>query len=67
VELQYSSDGGRSWHGLGYERTAAGGAWNGTGRFVAGRLWRVRWVSAQGTAFVGAPTRAYGPTGKLYK
>jgi hypothetical protein len=66
VEIQYSSDGGHSWHGLGHERTAAGGAWNGTGRFVAGRLWRVRWVSPQGSAFIGAPTRAYGPSGKLY-
>ena len=68
VEVQYSSDGGRSWRGLAQERTAADGAWSGSGRFVAGRLWRVRWVSrAAGQAtFVGAPTRAYGPTGRLY-
>jgi hypothetical protein len=68
VEVQYSPDGGRSWHGLAQARTAADGAWSATGRFVAGRLWRVRWVSsAAGHAtFFGAPTRAYGPTGRLY-
>jgi hypothetical protein len=26
----------------------------------------VLWVSPQRTTFLGAPTRAYGPSGKLY-
>jgi hypothetical protein len=67
IVLQYSANGGGSWHGLAREQTSGAGAWSGGGRFVAGRLWRVRWVSSNGQAFTGAPTRAYsssGPAGR---
>jgi len=65
VVVQYSADGGRSWHGLADERTASDGAWAASGRFVTGRLWRVRWTSPAGQNFTGAPTRAYTVTGAL--
>jgi hypothetical protein len=65
VVVQYSANGGRSWHGLADERTASDGAWAASGRFVAGRLWRVRWTSPAGQTFNGAPTRAYTLTGAL--
>ena len=63
--VQYSSDGGRSWRGLATEHTDAGGYWTGTGRFVAGRRWRVRWVSPSRTVFTGPPIRAYTTSGTL--
>jgi hypothetical protein len=65
VVVQYSADGGRRWHGLADEGTASDGAWTASGRFVAGRLWRVRWTSPAGQTFTGAPTRAYTLTGAL--
>jgi hypothetical protein len=65
LTIQYSSNGGRSWHGLAGERTDTAGAWSGTGRFVARRMWRVKWTSAGGQAFTGAPTRAYTNSGTL--
>jgi hypothetical protein len=46
-------------------RTDARGAWAATGRFVPGRIWRVRWVAPNGRADAGAPTRAYTPSGQL--
>jgi hypothetical protein len=63
--LQYSSDGGRSWHGLDTEHTGSSGYWTGTGRFVTGRLWRASWVAAGGQTFRGSPIRAYTAAGKL--
>jgi hypothetical protein len=63
--VQYSADGGRSWHGLADERAGASGAWTGSGRFVAGRLWRVRWTSPAGQVFTGAPIRAYSNSGQI--
>jgi len=65
LTVQYSSNGGRSWHGLAGVRTDARGAWAATGRFVPGRIWRVRWVTPGGRAYTGAPTRAYTPSGQL--
>ena len=65
IVVQYSANGGRSWHGLADERTASDGAWTATGRFVAGRLWRVRWTSPAGQTLTGAPTRAYTLAGAL--
>ena len=65
LTVQYSSNGGRSWHGLAGVRTDARGAWAATGRFVPGRIWRVRWVAPGGRAYTGAPTRAYTPSGQL--
>jgi hypothetical protein len=65
LTVQYSSDGGRSWHGLATEHAGARGAWSATGRFVAGRRWRVRWVSPAGTVFTGPPIRAYSRSGAL--
>ena len=65
LTVQYSSDRGRMWHGLATEHTGARGAWRATGRFVAGRRWRVRWVSAAGTVFTGPPIRAYSSSGAL--
>ena len=65
VVVQYSANGGRSWHGLAHEQTAGAGAWSGSGRFVAGRLWRVQWTSPAGQTFSGAPTRAYAASGRV--
>jgi hypothetical protein len=65
LTVQYSSNGGRSWHGLAGARTAADGTWSATGRFVARRLWRVRWVSPSRQIYTGAPTRAYTTSGHL--
>ena len=65
IELQYSSDGGRTWRRLLSARTNSLGSWSASGHWVAHRMWRVRWVSAKGTVFVGAPTRAYTTSGKL--
>ncbi len=63
--LQYSADGGRSWHALSDERTGAAGVWTGIGRFEPGRLWRVHWSSPDGQTFSGAPTRAYSNAGRI--
>jgi hypothetical protein len=65
VALQYSSNGGRTWHGLASERTGSGGAWAGSGRYVPGRRWRVQWTSPGGQTFIGAPIRAYTAAGQL--
>ena len=65
VILQYSSNGGRSWHGLATEHTSASGYWHGTGVFARGRLWRVDWVSPAGTTYLGAPIRAYTASGAI--
>jgi hypothetical protein len=65
LTVQYSSDGGRSWHGLASERTGSTGYWNGSGRFVSGRLWRVSWVAPVGTTYTGPPIRAYTSAGAL--
>jgi hypothetical protein len=65
IVLQYSLNGGRNWHGLAREHTASDGAWTGTGRFAADRLWRVRWTAPGGQSFIGAPTRAYSSSGQL--
>ena len=59
VTVQYSSDGGRVWRTLLHARTDSSGAWSASGHFATHRLWRVKWVSASGTAYVGAATRAY--------
>ena len=65
LTVQYSSDGGRSWHGLATEHTDARGVWSATGRFVAGRRWRVRWASPSGSVVTGPPIRAYTSSGAL--
>ena len=65
LTVQCSSDGGQTWRGLATEQTGARGAWTATGRFVAGRRWRVRWVSSAGTVFTGPSIRAYSRSGTL--
>ena len=65
LTVQYSSDGGQTWHGLATEHTGLRGAWSATGRFVAGRRWRVRWVSPAGTVFTGPPISAFTGSGAL--
>ena len=65
LELQYSKDGGRTWHNLQRERTDARGAWSAAGRFASHRLWRVRWTSSAGTTYTGSPTRAYTTGGAV--
>jgi len=65
IELQYSSDGGRTWRRLLSARTDSLGSWSASGHWVAHRMWRARWVSPAGTVFVGAPIRAYTTSGKL--
>jgi len=63
--VEYSANGGRHWATLIHERTDGAGAWSGSGRFVAGRIWRVTWTSPSGQLFVGAPTRVYSSSGQL--
>jgi len=63
--LEYSADGGHSWHTLMHVHAASDGAWSATGNFVKHRLWRVKWVSASGTTYTGAATRAYTTSGKI--
>jgi hypothetical protein len=63
--IQYSSDGGKSWRTLMTVHTDAAGDWSAGGHYAAHRLWRVKWVSAGGVAYTGAPTRAYTSAGKL--
>jgi hypothetical protein len=63
--IQYSSDGGKQWRTLMTVHTDAAGAWSASGHFAAHRLWRVKWVSASGVAYTGAPTRAYTTSGKI--
>ncbi len=65
LQLQYSSNGGRTWHGLAREHAAADEAWTGTGRYARRRLWRVRWVAPGGQTFTGAPTHAYSSSGQI--
>jgi hypothetical protein len=65
VTLQYSSNGGKSWRTLMHVATDSSGAWSASANFAKHRLWRVKWVSASGTAYVGAATRAYLPSGKV--
>jgi hypothetical protein len=65
VVLEYSSDGGHSWHTLSHLQANSSGAWSASGRFVADRLWRVEWTSASGQTFTGAATRAYTSSGKI--
>ena len=62
VVLEYSSDGGKTWHTLMRVRTDSRGAWSATGHFATHRLWRTKWVSPTGATFTGAPTRAYTTT-----
>jgi hypothetical protein len=63
--LEYSSNGGHSWRTLMHVHTASNGSWSASGNFASHRLWRVRWVAAGGTSYVGAPTRAYTTAGKV--
>ena len=65
VLLQYSSNGGRTWHDLQRVHVGAGGVWSAIGRFTAFRLWRVEWTSPAGETFVGAAIRAYSSSGKI--
>jgi hypothetical protein len=63
--LQYSSNRGRSWHALITVRTNARGYWQARGAFAHSRLWRLKWVAADGTVFAGAATRAYATSGRI--
>jgi len=65
VVLEYSSDGGHSWHTLSRLQASSSGAWSASGRFAADRLWRVEWASSSGQTFTGAATRAYTSSGKI--
>jgi hypothetical protein len=59
VVLEYSGNGGKSWHQLETAQTNANGYWTAAGNFVAKRLWRAQWTSPAGVLYNGAPTRAY--------
>jgi len=65
LTLQYSANRGRSWSGLATEQTDSSGYWSGSGRFVSGRWWRVRWTAPGGQVFTGPPIRAYTTSGQL--
>jgi hypothetical protein len=65
VTLQYTSDGGRVWRTLETVNTSASGVWSATGRYVGHRMWRVKWTSATGTTYYGAPTRCYTTSGRI--
>jgi Cellulase (glycosyl hydrolase family 5) len=66
LTLQYSSNGGRSWHSLTTIRTDGSGRWTATGRYASHRLWRVKWRAPSGQTFNGAAIRAYSTVGKIY-
>jgi hypothetical protein len=63
VLIQYSGNGGRSWHALQRVRIGAGGVWNATGRYAGLRFWRVEWTSPSGENYFGAAIRAYTSSG----
>ncbi|HXR13284.1 MAG TPA: hypothetical protein VN740_01410 [Solirubrobacteraceae bacterium] len=65
VLVQYSTNGGRSWHDLQRVHIGAGGVWTASGRYATFRFWRVEWTSPSGQTFVGAAIRAYSSSGKL--
>jgi hypothetical protein len=65
VMLQYSSNGGKTWRTLETVHTDSTGAWSARGRFASHRLWRTKWVTANGATSTGAPTRAYTTSGKI--
>jgi hypothetical protein len=65
VILQYSSNGGRSWHALATEQADSSGYWSGHGHFERGRVWRATWIAPGGRRFFGAPIRAYTVSGAL--
>ncbi len=65
VLLQYSSNGGRTWHDLKRAHIGAGGVWTASGRYATFHLWRVVWTSPSGETFIGAAIRAYTSSGKI--
>jgi len=65
VELQYSNDGGRTWRRLLRARIGSTGSWSASGHWAPHRMWRARWVSAAGAAYVGPPIRCYTTGGRL--
>ena len=65
LEVQYSSNGGKTWRNLQSVHTDASGAWSASGHFALHRMWRTKWVSPGGATFTGAPTRAYTTSGRI--
>ena len=66
VLIQYSGNGGRTWHALQRVRIGAGGVWSASGRYAGLRFWRVEWTSPSGENYFGAAIRAYTGSGKIY-
>lgn len=59
VSIDFRSRHGRQWHFLKHDTTNARGYWSTTTRQVAGRRYRVRWVSPDGGRYYGPLTRSY--------
>jgi Cellulase (glycosyl hydrolase family 5) len=59
VTVEYRNSGSSSWHRLKGETTNVDGYWSTTTSVHSGRAYRVRWTAANGTAFIGPPTRVY--------
>jgi hypothetical protein len=65
VLIQYSGNGGRSWHSLKRVTIGAGGEWSATGPYAGFRFWRVQWIAPGGQKYVGAAIRAYTSSGEI--
>ncbi|HEY1776214.1 MAG TPA: hypothetical protein VGG41_08655 [Solirubrobacteraceae bacterium] len=65
VLIQYSANGGRTWRSLRTVRIGVHGSWSANGPYAGFRLWRVRWISPTGEAFVGAAIRTYTTFGRI--
>jgi hypothetical protein len=59
VTIESRNAGSSTWRRLKGATTNADGYWSTTTSVRSGRAYRVRWTSANGSAFTGPPTRAY--------
>jgi hypothetical protein len=59
VTVLYANRGATSYRVLLRARFGASGYWTAAARYVAGRLWEVRWTDATGNTLTGPPTAAY--------
>jgi hypothetical protein len=60
VTVLYTDRGETTYRVLLRARYGASGSWSAAANYRAGRRWEVRWTDAQGQAFTGPATAAYG-------
>ena len=65
VLIQYSGNGGRTWHALKRVPIGAGGEWSAGGVYAGFRLWRTVWTAPTGETYVGAAIRCYTTSGRI--